>query len=127
MKIQKIINSTQQPKLYEKGTAKMWTDEHISQQLLQVHISKDIDLASRKMSTIEKTVEWILQQSSNKALKILDLGCGPGLYAEILAKNGHKVTGVDFSKCSIDYATAQAREKKLNINYNNLPTTKILA
>jgi len=117
MNIQNIINNTQQPKLYEKGMAKMWTDEHISQQLLHVHLSKDVDLASRKMSTIEKTIDWILEQTDAQELNILDLGCGPGLYAELLAQKGHKVTGVDFSKCSIDYATSQAKEKKLNINY----------
>ncbi|NJO91787.1 MAG: methyltransferase domain-containing protein, partial [Chloroflexia bacterium] len=109
MNIQNIIDYTKQPGLYEKGNAQMWTDEHISKQLLQVHLNEDVDLASRKMSTIETTIDWILQHSQNKPLRILDLGCGPGLYSEKLAKNSHEVTGVDFSNSSINYAKAQAK------------------
>ena len=48
---------------------------------------------------------------------ILDLGCGPGLYAERLAQAGFQVTGVDFSQNSIDYAVDQARAKQLSIQY----------
>jgi SAM-dependent methyltransferase len=48
---------------------------------------------------------------------ILDLGCGPGLYAQRLAQAGFQVTGVDFSQNSIDYAHSQAREKQLPIQY----------
>lgn len=51
---------------------------------------------------------------------MLDLGCGPGLYASRLAKNGMKVTGVDISKSSIDYATKSAKEKKLKIDYRHI-------
>ena len=36
--------------------------------------------------------------------KILDLGCGPGLYAYELGKLGHNVLGIDFNKESINYA-----------------------
>lgn len=50
-------------------------------------------------------------------LTILDLGCGPGLYAEKLATEGHLVTGVDFSANSIEYAKMSAQKKKLNICY----------
>lgn len=118
MKIDKIISLSEKPKLYEKGTSFMWTDEHISKQLLEIHLNPDTDLASRKKSTIKKTVEWILAtQLSFEKINILDLGCGPGLYTEIFARNGHKVTGIDISKNSIDYATKSAKEKGLNIDY----------
>jgi SAM-dependent methyltransferase len=50
-------------------------------------------------------------------MRILDLGCGPGLYAEKLAEAGHKVTGVDFSERSISYAVNQAKNKALDIEY----------
>lgn len=117
MKLYKIINSTVKPEIYEQGTAQMWTDSYISKQLLEVHLNKELDLASRKMSTIESTVEWILSKAGNDKLNILDLGCGPGLYTELLAKKGHKVTGVDFSKHSINYAIKEASKKNLNIKY----------
>ena len=119
MKIEELINYTVKPPLYEKGTAVMWTDEHISKQLLEIHLHPDIDLASRKKATIENTIHWIFKQVEDKELKILDLGCGPGLYTQQIAQKGHKVTGVDFSKNSIDYAKKQAKANNLDIKYIN--------
>ncbi len=117
MKILDIHNNTTKPKLYEKGNAVMWTDEHISKQLLNVHLSQDVDLASRRTETIDSTIKWILASTEKKQLNILDLGCGPGLYSEKLAKMGHNVTGVDFSSNSIEYAKKEAKKKKLEITY----------
>lgn len=120
MKINELINITEKPALYEKGNSFMWTDPHISKQLLQVHLNPDIDLASRKKSTIEKTAKWILEtQKGTSKLNILDLGCGPGLYTEIFAQSGHSVTGIDISKNSIDHAIESAKEKGLDIAYQN--------
>lgn len=48
---------------------------------------------------------------------LLDLGCGPGLYAEKLALKGYAITGIDFSAASITYALASAKKKKLTIQY----------
>lgn len=48
---------------------------------------------------------------------VLDLGCGPGLYAVRLAQRGFAVTGVDYSRRSIDYATAFAKQNELDIQY----------
>lgn len=95
----------------------MWDDEHISKHLLEAHLNPDIDTASRKKATIEQTVDWILDKANRKSMNILDLGCGPGLYAEIMAARGHRVVGVDFSKRSIDYARKQAVDKNLDIEY----------
>jgi len=111
------ILQAHKPKLYEKGTAVMWTDEYISTQLLEIHLNNDLDLASRKKETIDSTVEWILGNFSNGRLDILDLGCGPGLYTERYAQKGHFVTGVDFSQNSISYAIHSAKDKNLDISY----------
>jgi SAM-dependent methyltransferase len=48
---------------------------------------------------------------------VLDLGCGPGLYAAQLAGRGLHVTGVDFSRRSIDYARQYAADHGLAIDY----------
>jgi 2-polyprenyl-3-methyl-5-hydroxy-6-metoxy-1,4-benzoquinol methylase len=119
MKITDIINKSGKPQLYEKGNSVMWTDSHISKQLLDVHLNSEIDLASRKTETINSTVEWILESTDLTNLNILDLGCGPGLYSEKLAKEGYKVTGVDFSSHSIKYAKKEADKKNLDIKYIN--------
>ncbi len=114
-----LLKYTERPDLYEKGTAVMWTDPYISKQLLHIHLNPDMDLASRKYSTIESTAEWVSSKASTERMKILDLGCGPGLYAELFAREGHEVTGVDFSRSSIDYARMEAGKKELNITYLN--------
>lgn len=118
MKIPEIIFKSSRPAIYERGTTNMWTDEHISTQLLSIHLNPDVDLASRKFSTIQKTVDWILSlEPEKKKLQILDLGCGPGLYTQEFAKQGHEVTGVDFSASSIAYAKKEALQQKQSINY----------
>jgi 2-polyprenyl-3-methyl-5-hydroxy-6-metoxy-1,4-benzoquinol methylase len=116
MKILDILNSTTKPTIYTKSTTNMWTDDYISKQLLEVHLNEELDLASRKKTTIDKTIDWILKDV-NKEINILDLGCGPGLYTEILAKKGHNVTGIDFSENSIAYARKSAESKGFVIEY----------
>lgn len=117
MKFNNIIKHRPKPTIYEKGTAVMWTDEHISKHLLQVHLNTELDLASRKKETIIQTCNWILEKAHKKQMKVLDLGCGPGLYTELMAEKDHKVTGVDFSGSSIEYAKAEAKKKALEIEY----------
>ena len=49
--------------------------------------------------------------------RVLDLGCGPGLYASRLARLGHTCTGIDFSPASIEYARQQALADGLSCTY----------
>ncbi len=117
MDIKKLNIIKQKPKVYEKGDAIMWTDKHISKQLLDFHLNPEIDAASRTPESINDTIEFILKCCNKSQMNILDLGCGPGIYSEKLTKKGHNVTGVDFSENSIAYAKAQAINKNLKINY----------
>lgn len=118
MDITKIIKKVGNPTPYDKGTDIMWTDKHISKFLLDAHINPEIGVASRTSTDIDKTVDMIDRMVSPGS-EILDLGCGPGLYAERLSKKGHKVTGVDFSKNSIDYAIKQRGRNQSTIEYIN--------
>lgn len=117
MDFEELVRLSTRPPLYEKGTSGMWDDPHISEYLLKAHLDPDTDMASRKRITIERTVDWILDKAGKPAMHILDLGCGPGLYAELLAARGHRVTGVDFSRRSVDFARNQAAAKNLDIKY----------
>lgn len=105
------------PQPYDKGTAEMWTDDYISQQLLGIHLDPNTGLASRKPADIDATVGWALQRLGRPSADILDLGCGPGLYAERFARAGHRVTGVDISYTAIGYASESARRQGLDISY----------
>jgi 2-polyprenyl-3-methyl-5-hydroxy-6-metoxy-1,4-benzoquinol methylase len=117
MQISSLLTTIKKPALYEKGNASMWEDDHISRHLLELHLNQDCDAASRKRVTIERTIQWIETHLDNTQKSVLDLGCGPGLYCELLAEHGHRVTGVDFSKRSIAYARQSATQKGLKIEY----------
>jgi len=108
MDMDKLMKFARKPTLYEPGTAVMWTDPHISRQLLDLHVDPDGDVASRSNAKIDLIVDWILSRTGSETMKILDMGCGPGLYAEKFASHGHRVTGIDFSRTSIDYAVNAA-------------------
>lgn len=118
-KLRELMPLTQKPPLFTKSTASMWNDDHISKGILDAHLNPDIDAASRKAETIAASLRWLLESTRLPAgSAILDLGCGPGLYAARLAAAGHHVTGIDFSKRSVDYARQQAALQKLFICYH---------
>ena len=98
----------------------MWTDEYISQQMLDYHLNPDIDVSSRRKAFIDQSVDWIATHFNlNKDTRIADFGCGPGLYTFPLANLGAQVTGIDFSKRSIQYARKLAEQSGLDIKYFN--------
>jgi 2-polyprenyl-3-methyl-5-hydroxy-6-metoxy-1,4-benzoquinol methylase len=46
---------------------------------------------------------------------LLDLGCGPGLYAERFSRAGVKIVGLEISQRSLDYASEQEQKAGLEI------------
>jgi 2-polyprenyl-3-methyl-5-hydroxy-6-metoxy-1,4-benzoquinol methylase len=111
----------QRPKPFEFYTAsELWTDEYTSTRMLSFHLDGDNDLSSRKFAFIDRSVDWIISRFDLRAGRsVADFGCGPGLYTQRLAKSGAAVTGIDFSKNSIDYARKRASHENLNIQYVN--------
>ncbi|MCL2499587.1 MAG: class I SAM-dependent methyltransferase [Defluviitaleaceae bacterium] len=106
------------PALYEKGTIALWTDEHISKGMLEAHLDPTCDAATRNHATVRGHVKWIASVAPTEEYRdLLDLGCGPGIYAEEFHKVGYRVSGVDISQRSIDYALSAAKEKDLPITY----------
>jgi SAM-dependent methyltransferase len=103
------------PAVYEPGDSKFWDDEHISKRMLATHLDPDDDLATRKPGFVKKSADWIA--STAKGKRLLDLGCGPGIYAELFAERGFSVKGLDLSPRSITYAKRKAEEKALGIEY----------
>lgn len=70
---------------------------------LEAHLDPDCEGSSRPHVFIDKSVEWIEKVAlANIYKKSLDLGCGPGIYTERLFKKGYDVTGIDYSKRSIN-------------------------
>ena len=113
----KLIEQLERPEVYRENSEAFWNDEHISKQLLEAHLNPNFEGASRNHEFIEKSIEWIGSQVVGDNVKILDLGCGPGLYSLPLAQRGWVVTGIDFSEGSIRYAKQKSKEVGFEIRY----------
>ncbi|HSP47808.1 MAG TPA: class I SAM-dependent methyltransferase [Clostridiaceae bacterium] len=110
---------SKKPEIYAPSTSKFWDDEHISKGMLEAHLHPDWDAATRNHGFVTRSADWIAQTAPPARYpKLLDLGCGPGLYAERFHLRGYQVTGMDFSRRSIDYAKAQAEKKGHAITYH---------
>jgi len=96
-----------------------WDEPGFSQRMLAEHLNQAHDAASRKFEAVELQVDWIHQTLlSGMPASILDLGCGPGLYTERLAKLGHTCHGIDFGPASIRHARATAECDELACSYD---------
>ncbi|MBN1351822.1 class I SAM-dependent methyltransferase [candidate division KSB1 bacterium] len=117
--LEKLEEINSRPSPFQFYTAEeLWNDEHTSKQMLQFHLNESVDISSRNMNFINRSVEWISSYFGiNNSTTIADYGCGPGLYAIRLAAKGAKVVGIDFSQRSIEYAQNAAGERKLKIEY----------
>ena len=106
------------PELYAPGTNNFWDDEHISKGLLEAHLDPDLEAATRKHGFLDRSVDWISEIAPPSQYRfLLDLGCGPGLYAVRFSRAGYIVTGVDISRRSIAYARAQSLRNGSRIEY----------
>jgi len=113
----KAINERPKPFQYYT-TEELWTNEHTSKKMLEYHLDEETDFSSRNAGFINRSVSWIIEKFNlNNKSNVLDFGCGPGLYTNRFAERGINVTGVDFSKRSIEYASQIASGKNLKVNY----------
>ena len=113
-----LCTLTEPPELFAPGEPLFWNDPHISESLLAAHLDPDTEAASRHPDVIDAIVNWLVDYLGlQPGDGVLDLGCGPGLYCARLAARGLRVTGVDYSRRSIDYATPYAAGHDLPITY----------
>ncbi len=113
-----LFNAECRPELFSVGEELFWDDPYISKQMLESHLHPTSDGASRNHKTIDQTVQWLVNYLNLKeGAKVLDLGCGPGLYCTRLFQRGYKVVGMDYSRNSINYAVNFATENSMDIQY----------
>jgi len=93
--------------LFKRNGFTIWTDDYISENLLKSHLDEKPG-ASLKGKEFKDAIIWI-NSKIKKNSRIVDMGCGPGLYSYELGKLGHYILGIDFNKKSIEYAN----EKKV--------------
>jgi SAM-dependent methyltransferase len=95
-----------------------WNDPGFSARMLRQHLSQQHDAASRRSEIIDRHVDWIHHHLlGGRPARILDLGCGPGLYTARLARLGHHCIGIDFSPSSIQHARSAAEQENLPCEY----------
>ena len=113
-----IVRRQSPPEPWADGEKIPWDDPVFSQRMIREHLTQDHDSASRRADTIDRHVAWIhATLLSGRPTRILDLGCGPGLYASRLAALGHTCAGIDFAPASIAYAREQAEQTGLACRY----------
>jgi SAM-dependent methyltransferase len=114
-----LVRINERPEVYSRYTTDaLWTSPDISEMMLRYHLDGEVDLASRRTEFIEASFAWISDRFGlGPQKRVIDLGCGPGLYVSRLARTGAQVTGVDFSPRSIAYARERAEREGLDVDY----------
>jgi SAM-dependent methyltransferase len=105
MNLNDILQRNMDLQPWVEGERIPWDDPAFSQRILREHLTQEHDAASRRKAKIKKHVGWIHRHIlGGKPTNILDLGCGPGLYAAPFTRLGHTYSGIDFSPACIEYA-----------------------
>jgi SAM-dependent methyltransferase len=119
MNLLEVVHRNRNPIPWSEGDNIPWHDPGFSERMLQEHLSQEHDAASRRLEKVEHHIRWLHDELLGKRpTKILDLGCGPGLYSNRLARMGHTCVGIDYSPASIAYALSVAEEEELECRYH---------
>jgi SAM-dependent methyltransferase len=89
-----------------------WNDPAFSARMLREHLDESHGAASRRSAERAAQIDWLWTRLAlAPGKRVLDLTCGPGLYAVALARRGCQVTGVDFGPAALAYARQLAAEQ----------------
>jgi SAM-dependent methyltransferase len=96
-----------------------WSDPAFSRRMLDVHLDPTTHMASRAPDVIRAHVDWLLGELGKRSgtpgpWRVLDVGCGPGLYIHELAARGHAGCGFDFAPTPLRWARDHAAANNLD-------------
>ena len=118
MNLTEIIRRASPPEPWAEGDNLPWNEPEFSARMLAEHLSQAHDAASRRSETVDRHVAWIYGHVlGGKPARVLDLGCGPGLYTSRLARLGCECVGVDWAPAAITYAREAAARDALACRY----------
>jgi SAM-dependent methyltransferase len=118
MRLMDVVYRSSPPGAWAEGEKIPWNDAAFSERMLAEHLSQAHDAASRRFAKIDRQVGWIHGELlGGRPRRILDLGCGPGLYTGRLAALGHECVGIDFAPAPIRHAAEQAEREGLACTY----------
>jgi SAM-dependent methyltransferase len=122
--IARITAAPHPPVPWRDGQQLPWSDPVFSEHMLRVHLDPETHMASRAPKVIDQHVAWLerllrqeLPAGGPSAIHVLDVGCGPGLYAHELARRGFRVTGLDFAPASLRHAVRTAAAQGLDCSF----------
>jgi len=108
----RIYRRPERPEPWASGGNLPWDDPEFSQRMLREHLDQSHGAASREAGERRIVLDWLWDRLAlAPECSVLDVTCGPGLYAVELARRGASVTGVDFAPAAIAYAEELAAEQ----------------
>jgi SAM-dependent methyltransferase len=106
------------PQPFADGRQIPWNDPDFSRRMLAFHLDESHDWSSRRAQKRRELIDELIAVTGlAPGDRVLDLGCGPGLYCQELAQRGMLVEGWDYAPASIGYARHQAQAAGLEIRY----------
>jgi SAM-dependent methyltransferase len=108
-----------------------WNDPAFSERMLRIHLDQSTHMASRSREVIASHVRWLRQimkeelPAAPARKRVLDIGCGPGLYCHELARRGHEAIGFDFAPAPLTYARQIAERERLDCRFLEADLTTI--
>lgn len=100
-----VYSRSERPEPWERDGNLPWNDPDFSRRMLREHLDEGHGAASRVSKERERQLGWLWDKLGLQAgSRLLDMTCGPGLYAVALAQRGVEVTGVDFAPAAIGHA-----------------------
>jgi SAM-dependent methyltransferase len=102
------------------GTGNLpWDDPDFSERMLRVHLDETRQAATRPEPQRKLIIDWLTRELGlGDRTYLLDLACGPGLYALELARREVPVTGIDFAPAAIGHAQRTAAVFRLEDRAN---------
>ena len=110
MKSKQITESSVNDLIFDANSSEWWVENGVFKALHSFNLVRIKFLTDAIISYSNKTL---------KSQKILDVGCGGGIFCEPLARLGANVTGIDTNKKAIQSANNHAKSQNLKIKYLN--------
>jgi SAM-dependent methyltransferase len=103
--LRRIYDRPQPPVPWRDGANLPWDDPAFSERMLAQHLDQSHGAASRPQreirAQVQRMADWLGLAPGGR---LLDVTCGPGLYAVEFARHGVAVIGIDFGPASIAHA-----------------------
>lgn len=108
----KIYGRDEVPLPWEAGSDFPWDDLDFGRRALAEHLDDSHGAASRSARERNLQLDWLWNKLGlQPGMAVLDITCGPGLYAVELAQRGCTVTGIDINPAAVEYATKLAQRR----------------